>query len=243
MNHTKQSSPHINAWEQQKAPTVDQHSVYLEGRREWNERYGDYIAREHAWKMGFFIMGLISVICTAGMAYTSCQSKFVPYVVAIDKLGSAVGVQRADVAAKPDARVIRAQLARWIENVRSVYQDASAERVNIEYAYAMLRRTYPAFVRLNDYLASHDPFERAKSEGIGVQIGSVIPITDSTWGVQWKETTHSSKGEMINNTEYQANLTITIDPPTKEATLLRNPMGIYIKNFDWSERLIKEERK
>ena len=51
------------------------------------------------------------------------------------------------------------------------------------------------------------------------------------------------KGEMIGSTEYEANLTIVIDPPTKEAALLRNPMGIYIKNFDWSERLIKEEKR
>jgi type IV secretion system protein TrbF len=243
MENIKQRSPQVDAWEKHEARSLDRKSVYLEARREWNERYGEYIAREHAWKMGFFLMGLISVICAAGMAYTSSQSKFVPYVVAIDKLGSAVGVQRADVAAKPDARVIRAQLARWIENVRSVYQDAGAERVNIEYAYSMLRRTDSAFVRLNDYLANHDPFERAKAEGVAIQIGSVIPISDTTWGVQWRETTHSSKGETISSTEYQANLTIAIDPPTKEATLLRNPMGIYIKNYDWSERLIKEEKR
>jgi type IV secretion system protein VirB5 len=230
-------------WQNQEASDVDKTSIYLEARREWNERYGEYIAREHAWKLGFFVMGLISIICSGGLCYVSSQSKLVPYVVAVDKLGYAIGVQRADVAAKPDTRVIRAQLARWIENLRSVYQDAGAERVNIEYVYSMLRRTDPAFIHLNEYLANHDPFERAKSEGVSVQIGSVIPITGTTWGVQWKETIHSSKGEMLSNTEYQANLTTVIDLPTKEATLLRNPMGVYIKNFDWSERLIKEEKK
>jgi type IV secretion system protein TrbF len=247
MDQTELKRPHVQTWEEHEKPELDIHkdrkSVYLEARREWNERYGEYIAREHAWKIGFFIMGAISLVCAGGMAYTSAQSKFVPYVVAIDKLGSAVAVQRADIAAKPDTRVIRAQLARWIENVRSVYQDAGAERVNIEYVYSMLRRSDPAFIRLNEYLAKHDPFERAKSEGVGVQINSVMPITDTTWGVQWKETTHSGKGETLNSMDYQANLTIAIDPPTKEATLLHNPMGIYIKNYDWSERLIKEEKK
>jgi len=233
----------MDGWKNDEAPGFNQKSVYLEARREWNERYGDYIAREHAWKIGFFIMGVISVVCAGGMAYTSTQSKLVPYVVAVDKLGSAVAVQRADVAAKPDARIIRAQLARWIENVRSVYQDAGAERVNIEYAYSMLRRTDPAFVKLNEYFSKRDPFERAKAEGVGVQIGSVMPISDTTWGVQWKETIHSSKGDPISSTEYQANLTIAITSPTREATILRNPMGIYIKNYDWSERLIREEKK
>jgi type IV secretion system protein VirB5 len=230
-------SPYVPAWENQKAPALDQKSVYLEARREWNERYGDYIAREHAWKQGFFLMGFIALICAGGMAYTSSQSKFVPYVVAVDKLGAAVAVQRADVAAKPDTRVIRAQLARWIENVRSVYQDAGAERLNIEYAYAMLNRLDPAFVKVNDYMFKHDPFERAKTEGVGVQIITVMPISEKTWQVQWKETIHSSKGALIHSAEYQANLTIVLDPPTKEATLLRNPMGIYITNYEWSERI------
>jgi type IV secretory pathway TrbF-like protein len=230
-------------WQNQEVSDADKTSTYLEARREWNERYGEYIAREHSWKMGFFLIGLISIISSSGLCYVSSQSKIVPYVVEVDKLGCAVGVQRADVAAKPDNRLIRTQLARWIENVRSVYQDAGAERVNIEYVYSMLRRTDPAFVHLNEYLVNHDPFKRAESEGVSVQIGSVIPITDITWGVQWKETIHSSKGEMLSNTEYQANLTTVIDPPTKEAALLRNPMGVYIKNFDWSERLIKEEKK
>ncbi len=243
MNEARLRTPRLQAGDEKNEVTDDRKSVYLEARREWNERYGEYIAREHAWKCGFFIMGVISIICAAGMAYGNSQCKLVPYVVAIDKLGAAVGVQRADIAAKPDRRVIRAQLARWIENVRSVYQDAGAERNNIEIAYAMLRRTDPAFVNLNDYLAKHDPFERAKSEGVTVEIGSVIPVTDKTWGVQWKETTHSGKGEPISNLEYQANLTIAINPPTSEALLLRNPMGIYIKNFDWSERLTREEKK
>jgi type IV secretion system protein TrbF len=243
MNQLKLKSSLMDGQKSDEASATNYKNVYLEGRREWNERYGEYIAREHAWKSGFFIMGLISVVCAGGMAYSCSQSKLVPYVVAIDKLGSTVGVQRADVAAKPDARIIRAQLARWIENVRGVYQDAGAERVNIEYAYAMLRRSDPAFVKLNEYFGKHDPFERAKAEGVEVQIGSVIPISDTTWGVQWKETVHSSKGELINSTEYQANLTIVINSPTREATLLKNPMGIYIKNYDWSERLIKEEKK
>ena len=91
-------TPHIELWEKPEQPSADRKSVYLEARREWNERYGDYIAREHAWKLGFFVMGLISIVCAGGMAYLSSQSKLVPYVVAVDKLGFAVAVQRADVA-------------------------------------------------------------------------------------------------------------------------------------------------
>ena len=182
-------------------------------------------------------MGAITLVCAIGMAYTSAQSKFIPYVVQVDKLGSAVAVSRADMAARPDARIIRAQLARWVEDIRSVYQDAGAERVNIEYAYTMIRRSDPAFTALNEYLGKHDPFERAKTEGVSVEISTVLPISENTWQVQWTENVHSAKGELLSSIPQQANLTVALDPPTEEAALLRNPLGVYITHFNWSPRL------
>ena len=51
-----------------------------------------------------------------------------PYVVQTDKLGDALAISRADIAPPADPRLIRAQLARWIADVRSVYVDVAAER-------------------------------------------------------------------------------------------------------------------
>jgi len=58
-----------------------------------------------------------------------------PYVIEVDKFGSVAAIQRADVGrqSRPPRTSFCWQLSRWIENVRSVYQDAGAERVNIEY--------------------------------------------------------------------------------------------------------------
>ncbi len=217
--------------------TVDPNAIYMNARQEWNERYGDYIAREHQWKKACFLMGAITLIAVSALAYNSSQSKFVPYVVAVDKLGSAVGVQRADVAEKPDARIIRAQLAKWIEGARTVYQDAGANRVNIENTYSMLHRGDAAFAALNAYLEKHDPFKRAKSENVSVQINSVLPISNDTWQVQWTEEVQSTKGETLSTIPYTANLTIATSPPSEEAILLKNPMGVYVTNFNWSQRL------
>ena len=62
MLETKLRSPQLQIWEEHETPAAGSKSVYLEARREWNERYGEYIAREHAWKSGFFIMGVITVM-------------------------------------------------------------------------------------------------------------------------------------------------------------------------------------
>ncbi len=63
-----------------------------------------------------------------------------PYVVQTDKLGDALAISRADIAPPADPRLIRAQLARWIADVRSVYVDVAAERTLIKDAYAMVDR-------------------------------------------------------------------------------------------------------
>jgi type IV secretion system protein VirB5 len=36
---------------------------------------------------------------------------------------------------------------------------------------------------------------------------------------------------------WQATLSIAINPPSDEATLRVNPLGIYINSFNWAQRL------
>ena len=215
----------------------NQRSVFLDTRKHWNELQAVHIERESHWRMTAWGSIAIAIIAVGGMAYQASQNKFIPYVVQVDRLGAAVAVQRADRAASVDARIIRAQLASWIEAVRTVYQDAGAERININSAYAMLRPGDGAFTTLNTYFVKNDPFKRAETEGVTIEISTVLPISEKTWQVQWREVTHSTKGDEISVIPMQANLTVTIQSPTDEATLLHNPMGIYITQFNWSPRL------
>ena len=69
---------------------------YLSARREWNERYGDYIARARNWRSAAFAALAISAVLALGVVWEAAQSKVVPYVVEVDKLGDAIAVARAD---------------------------------------------------------------------------------------------------------------------------------------------------
>ena len=68
---------------------------YVEARREWNERYGDYIYQAQHWRTMAIISGLIALIAVAGVAYIGAQSKVIPYVVEVDKHGAAAAITRA----------------------------------------------------------------------------------------------------------------------------------------------------
>jgi type IV secretion system protein VirB5 len=210
---------------------------YLAARREWNERYGDYIAAAHTWRRAAMLALSIAVIATAGAVWTGSQNRLVPYVVQVDRLGTAVAVNRADLAQAPDNRLITAQLARWVTAARSVYADASAQRALLKEAYGMVNRNGAALNTLNDYMRAHDPFERAASETVSVEVQSVLAISRDSWRIEWREEVRGRDGALARSTQYQATAAISFNPPSDEAAIQINPAGLYINSFSWAQRL------
>lgn len=212
-------------------------SVHLDARREWNERYGDYIKQAANWRLAAIGALGVTAIAVAGLVYVSGKSHVVPYVVEVDKLGATLPIAPADQAAKVDSRIVRAQLANWISDIRSVYVDAAAENKSVRQAYALLdqRKAGAAFV--NEYMQANDPFKRAQSEIVSVEVRSVLPIAGDSWRVEWDETVRSREGALKSTSSWQATIQTTIIPPNSEAALMVNPVGIYITAVSWSQRL------
>ena len=210
---------------------------YLDGRRELNERYGGYIAQARNWRLVAIGSLFVSALAVGGLAYTAGQSKVTPYIVEVNGLGDAVPVAIADRAARPDARIIRAQLARWATNCRSVYLDAAAERQAIDQCYAMINRRGPAFQTATDYHRANEPFTRAQSESVTVQVETVLPISAESWRVEWREEVRGRDGNVSSRTNWQAVVGITVIPPTDERQVLVNPMGVFVNAVSWSQRV------
>ncbi len=219
------------------AQTRDNPNPYLAARREWDERYGGQIAQTRQWRWAAFIALTAATVSSAGLVVTLSERRIVPYVVTVDKLGSALAVGRADEAVQPDRAVTVAGLARFIADMRSVYVDAAAERAILKEGYAMINRRSDAYAAMNAYMRVHDPFERAKSETVTVDVRSVLPISAQTWRVEWREEKRKRDGTEPASTEMQATITLTISAPSDEATLRLNPSGLYVNAFDWAERL------
>jgi type IV secretory pathway TrbF-like protein len=212
-------------------------NVYLDTRREWNERYGGYIAQARNWRLIAVGSLAVSAMSVGGLAWVAGQSKVSPYIVEVNGLGDAVPVAIADRAARPDARIIRAQLARWMNNCRTVYLDASAERQAIDQCYAMINRRGPAFQTATDYHRANEPFTRAQSESVTIQVETVLPISEDSWRVEWREEVRGRDGTVSSRTNWQAVVGITVIPPTDERQVLVNPMGVFVNSVSWSQRV------
>jgi type IV secretion system protein VirB5 len=70
-------------------------SIYQWARQEWDERYADLVLGKRNWQITAAAMMAITLVLAFGMVWVSTRSKFVPYVVEVDKLGYTIGAPSA----------------------------------------------------------------------------------------------------------------------------------------------------
>jgi type IV secretion system protein TrbF len=219
------------------SPQVREINPYLEARREWNERYGDYIKQAHHWRAMALVSGLVSLVCVVGIAYIGAQGKIVPYVVEVDKLGETAAVVRADRAAPVDSRVIKAYLARFIADWRTVTVDRPAQKLSIDRVYAMLPGGSVALSKVNDFYKTSNPFARESKESVAVAVTNILPLSEQTWQVDWQEVTRDNRGVVQSTVRMRASVLVGIKPPSQESLILMNPLGVYLTDLNWSQLL------
>jgi type IV secretion system protein VirB5 len=217
---------------------------YLSARRTWNEHMGDMAASRQAWQMLGLLSLLIALAGVGGIIHIGSQSRFIPYVVEVDKLGQTLAVSPVDRAKGVDARVVHAAVAAFVQQARLVTPDVALQRKAIFAVYAMLSPDDPATAKMNEYLNGRpesSPFRRAEREMASTEIVSVIAQTPDTWQVDWLETVRDRQG-ILKMPPYRMRALVTVAvrepaPDTNEAQLRNNPLGIFVTDFSWSKQL------
>jgi type IV secretory pathway TrbF-like protein len=209
---------------------------YIEARREWNERYGDYIKQAHHWRTVALICALVALIAVVGVVHIGSQGKVVPYVVEVDKLGSVAAIAPAERSTAVDPRVIKAYVARFIADWRSVTIDRQAQKSAIDRVYAMLPNSSVALGKMNDYFKAQNPFTVSATRSVEVAITNLLPLSDKTWQVEWREMTRDLRGELQSNVRMKVSVMVGITPTTDERLILVNPLGVYITDLNWSQQ-------
>jgi type IV secretion system protein TrbF len=209
-------------------------SPYTDAQNVWLERYGHFVSSASNWRLIAILEAIVLVIAVIGLIYTANQTKFVPYVVEVDKIGQALPVAPADRAAPVDQRVLHAQLARWITTARSVVRDSIVEQDYINLTYGLIAAQSEAKGFLDDYYRSNNPYIRARAETVEVNVTSILPVSSQTYEVRWTETHRDQQGHQLKQTNWEASIGIAIVPPSDEATIMNNPLGIYITTLNWT---------
>lgn len=208
---------------------------YLDGRREWNLRYGDQIKQVKVWKTVAFISLLTTVGSVAGLTYIGSKNKLVPYVVEVDRVGNAKAIHYAKQSNIDHTQVIKYSLATFIQNFKTIYGDAKIQKEMVFKIYRYLSPSYPAYNMVNAYFQEHSPFERLRTERVRVKINAIVPINENTYEVDWEEIVSDPRGIKLRTDSFKASISIILVPPSTEAEIIKNPIGLYITEFNFSK--------
>jgi type IV secretion system protein VirB5 len=220
------------------AALKDTNNQYINARREWNERYGSYIKRARNWQLAFFGSLLITLAAVIGCIYIGSTSKFIPYIVEVDKLGKVISVSFADQAGPVESRYIREKLIGFITDTRSVIRDTIAQKKAIERVYSTLATGTAALNKINEHFRANDPFKIAQEgKAITAEVFIALAVSDKTWQLEWRENVVNAQGAVISATRWKGSFTVAIEPPQEQDVITHNPFGLYVVDFNWTPQL------
>ena len=200
----------------------------------WDERIGSARVQARNWRlMAFGCLGLTTA-ASGGLLWQSLQSRVVPYVVEVDKLGEPRAVTTAEAGYHPTDPQIAWFLSRFITSVRSVSLDPVLMRQDWLSAYDFTTRRGAVF--LGDYARSANPFGHVGERTVSVQVTSVVRASDRSFQVKWIETSYE-RGALAGSAHWTGILSVVIKPPASADALRRNPLGLYVDAIDWSREL------
>jgi len=210
---------------------------YLAARQEWSERYGSYIQAARSWRIVAILSLAIGCVSFSYALYLSTQVRLVPYIIEVDKLGSAVSAGFPEQIEYADPRVVRAALAGFVASFRSITPDAVVQKQYIDRTYALLRMADPSTEKVNSWFRSNSPFDAARTMTISIEVNNVVALSNESYQIDWTEYQRDRKGRETATKRFRAVATVTMTVPLDEATIRLNPIGLYIRDLDWTAQL------
>lgn len=207
---------------------------YQRAGQAWDDRIGSARVQAHSWRLmalGASALLSLSVVDNLRLRF---GSHIVPYVVEVDRLGAARAVAPVAADYRPTDPQIAWHLARFIEHLRSRPADAIVLRQNLAAAYDFT--TEQGAAALNDYARANDPFADLADKQVSVDVKNVVRASADSFRIEWNERNYDY-GQLTGTTRWSAVLTIVVRTPTDAATLGRNPLGLYVHAFNWSQDL------
>ncbi|MGD9805450.1 MAG: conjugal transfer protein TrbF [Xanthobacteraceae bacterium] len=213
---------------------------YQKAAQAWDERMGSARVQAHNWRLVAVGSLGLSLLLAAILLWIGRTSAIVPYIVEVDSRGGARAVGPAVETYAPNDAQIGFHLARFVDNVRALSIDPVVVRQNWLKAYDFV--TDKAAVTLNEYARDNDPFARVGRQTVAVDVTSVVRASDTSFQVRWLERTFEA-GALRDTKRLTGLFSIVITPPRTVDAVRKNPLGIYVHAFNWSQDVTTGESK
>jgi type IV secretion system protein VirB5 len=196
--------------------SLPQETPYQRARQVWDNRIGDGYAHARNWRIMAFCMAGVSLIFAAGFVYEATRTKIAAYYVPISEIGRPGKVVLAGNTYTPTNAAVTYFLSDWVRTA---------------FSKSVLRGK--AFTTMTEWANQNDPMKDVGHTARTVTVDAILQRTDTTWEVDWSETTFTD-GARSGTARYTGLLSVDAAPPSNQAELLANPLGLHLNSITWS---------
>ena len=215
-------------------PTGVLETPYLRAQQVWDDRIGSARVQAKNWRLLALSCILANLLLGAGLVYQSLKAQVIPYIVEVDSQGEVRLVGPAAVLYRPSQAAIQHQVREFVRTIRGLATDPIVVRERWMQVYAGV--TPRGANLLNSYARERDPFGKVGKVSIAVDVQRVLPLTETSYDVQWREATYDAQGVKTEDATYSGIVAVVMQQPKTAQALKDNPLGIYVDTFSWSRK-------
>lgn len=214
------------------SPAVE--TPYLKAKKEWDDRIGSARVQAAGWRLVALLSLLVAIVLLVVVVMALALHKNTVYVAEVTKAGQVVNVKPLEIPYNPTQAQQEYFVSNFIKESRSLPLDPVVAKKNWVKAYDHL--TQRSAAEYSKMMKKADLIKLLGKETITVKISAVNPMSANTYQVNWSETTVNMDGKTEKEKKYSGVFTTVVKQPTTSTEILKNPLGLYISNFDVSTR-------
>lgn len=221
-------------------PQNPPHTPFRQAQQAWDLRLGTATAQARNWRLAFFTLATSTALLAGSLAVLITQKRIVPILVGLNKEtgeASVVGAVSKNQT-QPGPLEVKYFLAQFIRFVRAISLDQVVIKQNWLRAYAFMRPEAAGLLNEMSQKDVNSPLNKIGKVLVTVQPLSILQIPETnSYQLRWRETVFAVHGPKLEEYTMLGTFILEIDPPEDEQTLQENPLGIFIKSFQWNREL------
>jgi len=225
----------------------DYENPYITGRREWMERYGDYISQNVWWRRIVIILLFITVIVIVLNFKLATSYKVEAQIFAQSPSGSLQPITPLDKDyALANQSLLGNQIQDYIVALRTVNPDQDLlsryqNKLSAMTDNDLFSKTILPIIRSN--------FDASNSVRINIHLSYVYPDGSYDkekniykWVAVWDETAYDSNNNIRSKTYWMANIKLGFFTPKNATTIKLNPLSVLVEDVQIHNMLTNDQQ-
>lgn len=207
---------------------------YQKAKQEWDDRIGNARVQAANWRFVAILSLIASLVLLILLIASLSLGKDRIYVAQVTQGGRVVNIAPLTERYQPTIAQQEYFLSYLVKLIRGLSLDPIVAKQNWLNAYHFLSSR--ASIKLNTHFQQEKPTEKLGKQTVTVTITEAHPISKHTFQIGWTETTTNIEGNEISKKDYDGVFTTTIKQPKTQKQILQNPLGIYVTDFNVTEK-------